>query len=488
MKPILAAFAIFFSFSCMSAPDSPSEAPAKNGDSVIQGLLNALNTKDPVQLKKFVLDNFTDPDQADARVSKLNPIVSRGAPFTVVRELSSEPGKKKALIKDRESIQLDLEVMLTNPPESKISGILLGPHREEAPPVEVKSFTTLQSLADRLQVEAKAPALGICRMINGKSEVAVAGTRTVGGTKVGSDEPWSIGSVGKPLCSTIIGHLVEQGKLSWDSKLLDLIPELVKGTDYQNITIQQLLQHRSGVASETRITPDLVDRVGRGESNPTKLRTKYALDILKRKPLTSPGSKFSYSNAGYVLLGVVAEKLTGKSYESLVKDWIFAPLGLKHSYTYADKLPLARPMGHGQMPDGVQPMDMAGLIEAMLAPAGGGMYMSLGDLAKFGDAHLQGLNGKDGLLKARTVQHLHMGNEQPAGPNVNYACGWGLEKHDGLETMHGHNGSNGTMYAQIGIFPKARMVVVSMMNMGSMPKNAAPSNAVLVVAKQNAKN
>lgn len=471
----------------MSAPDGPSKAPAKTSDSVIEGLIKALNTKDPVQLKKFVVDNFTDPDQADTRVSKLNPIVSRGAPFTFVRELSSEPGKIKALIKDRENIQLDLEVMLTSPREAKISGILLGPNREEAPPVEVNGFTTLQSLADRLQVEAKVPALGICQIVDGKSEVAVSGTRTVGGTKVGPDEPWSIGSIGKPLCSSVIGLLVEKGNLSWDSKLSAIIPEMVKGTDYSDVTIQQLLQHRSGVASETRITPDLVDRVGGGETNPTKLRTKYALDILKRKPMASPGSKFSYSNAGYVLLGVVAEKLTGKTYESLVKDWIFAPLGLKHSYTYADKLPSARPMGHGQMPDGVQPIDMSGLIEAMLAPAGGGMYMSLTDLAKFGDAHLKGLKGKDGLLKASTIQHLHSGNEQPAGQNLNYACGWGLEQHEGLETMHGHNGSNGTMYAQIGIFPKSELVVVSMMNMGSMAKMAPPVTAVLAVAKHGSK-
>ncbi len=124
---------------------------------------------------------------------------------------------------------------------------------------------------------------------------------------------------------------------------------------------------------------------------------------------------------------------------------------------------------------------MHGFIESRFAPAGGGIYCSAADLTKFGEMHMNGLNGKDGLLKAATIQRLHSGipedliAESPsdikpsyeAVPDARlYACGWGIEANPGIEIMHTHNGSNGTMRAQLAIFPKAGLVIAAFVNCG----------------------
>jgi hypothetical protein len=63
--------------------------------------------------------------------------------------------------------------------------------------------------------------------------------------------------------------------------------------------------------------------------------------------------------------------------------------------------------------------------------------------------HMKGMRGENGLLKSITVQRLHQGAPEEAGQSRAYACGWGIETPKGLETMHMHNGSNGTMRAQL---------------------------------------
>jgi CubicO group peptidase (beta-lactamase class C family) len=112
--------------------------------------------------------------------------------------------------------------------------------------------------------------------------------------------------------------------------------------------------------------------------------------------------------------------------------------------------------------------------------------MSVGDLALFGAAHLKGLRGQDGLLKATTVQHLHQGTPEQPGAQRLYACGWGIEDFPGIETMHTHNGSNGTFRSQLSIFPKANLVVASFVNRGGESEPSPPLQAVLAVARRYA--
>ena len=130
----------------------------------------------------------------------------------------------------------------------------------------------------------------------------------------------------------------------------------------------------------------------------------------------------------------------------------------------------------------------AGPLEYLMAPAGGGMFMATSDLARFGAEHLKGLRGKNGLLKADTVRRLHRGlPEHPGDLSFLYGCGWGIESNPGIETFHGHNGSNGTMRAQLAIFPKANIVAVAITNCGGEEEPSPALQVVLAIANRYAK-
>lgn len=250
---------------------------------------------------------------------------------------------------------------------------------------------------------------------------------------------------------------------------------------YRDATLEQIMHHRGGIPQELEFSEAQINRIVGSAKTPTEIRWNYALDLLSRDPIAEPGKRFAYSNGGYALLGIIAERTTHKPYETLVKDLVFKPLGLHRSFTGIDTLPATRPSGHVRGPKGWEEANFTGSMEFMFAPAGGGIYMSPADLARFGQAHLDGLHGSNGLLKAKTVQRLH---KALPGDGLDYACGWGVESFPGVETFHGHNGSNGTFRAQLCIFPKAGVVVAGFVNCGGESEPIPPLQAALAIARK----
>ena len=107
------------------------------------------------------------------------------------------------------------------------------------------------------------------------------------------------------------------------------------------------------------------------------------------------------------------------------------------------------------------------------------------DLARFGRAHLDGLNGRASFLKPETFKVLNTG--MPEGPGGNdYACGWVIGALPGTQMAHGHNGSNGTMVAELYLFPQSDLVVASVMNRGGEAQPSPPLQLVLAVAQRYA--
>jgi CubicO group peptidase (beta-lactamase class C family) len=256
---------------------------------------------------------------------------------------------------------------------------------------------------------------------------------------------------------------------------------------YEAVTLEQIMHHRGGIPEDPGMRKPQVDAILGGETDPVKMRERYARDILSRDPIARPGERFAYSNAGYALLAHIVELRLGKPYEQVVRDLVFTPLGLTHSYIAASTYPKDLPAGHVKGPEGLQPMNFRGPLEVLFAGAGGGIYMSVGDLAKFGAAHLAGLQGKDGYLEAATVARLHQSEPENESSGRRYACGWGIQSIPGLEPWHGHNGSNGTFRAELAVFPQANMVVAAVVNRGGESDPSPPLQAVLAIANRYAK-
>jgi CubicO group peptidase (beta-lactamase class C family) len=122
----------------------------------------------------------------------------------------------------------------------------------------------------------------------------------------------------------LILQLVEEGKLDLDGKLNEYLPEfIVKGGE--KITIHQLLTHTAGITGEWRI-PDLADIEKKYYS-----REKLLECINERDLVYKPGAGREYSNFGYALLGLVIEKVTGKSYDDVLTENICDPAGMKNT-------------------------------------------------------------------------------------------------------------------------------------------------------------
>jgi Tol biopolymer transport system component len=151
----------------------------------------------------------------------------------------------------------------------------------------------------------------------GKEHAATAGT-----SRPSADQRFRIGSVTKTFTATIVLQLVEEGKLRLESTLEDHVPGVVPRGD--EITVRQLLAHRSGLANVTAF-PAWMKQAERSSST----RPLGTLRFAGSHPLEfDPGSEYRYSNTNYIALGLVIEKASGHTYAQELERRILKPLGL----------------------------------------------------------------------------------------------------------------------------------------------------------------
>jgi len=466
-----------------TAQDTPATA-------LLARLFQAVNSKDKAKMEAFAAADC-DPGVPPAeRAQRLSRLAERGAPFKLIRVGRATESNLTGLMEDANGEQFNFVLNLTGSAAApRMMSLQLGPPEavDAKPPQDYTGWTDLRTLAAAIRIATECPAIGVALIRDGRAQAVTDGVRELGKPEtVGVDEPWSIGSIGKPLCSTIIGKLIEMGKLRFETTLAQAFPGIPMRPGYENVTLEQVMHHRGGIPEDLGMRRPQVDAIVGGETDPVKMRDRYVRDILARDPIAKPGERFVYSNAGYALLAHLAELQFGKPYEQVMRDVVFAPLGLDHSYIGAATYPKDFPAGHMPGPKGLEPVNFRGPLEILYAGAGGGLYMSVGDLAKFGAAHLAGLQGKDGYLKAATVVRLHQAEPEGGPDGRAYACGWGVQNRPGLEPWHGHNGSNGTFRAELAVFPAANMVVAAIVNRGGESDPSPPLQAVLAIAKRYA--
>jgi len=336
-------------------------------------------------------------------------------------------------------------------------------------PASNKSDSIQQILAKAVN-DGEAPGM-IAAIISGDSIIAIA---SAGERKVGSGIEFTIndvvhlGSCGKAMTSTMIATLVAEGKLSWDTKLIEVIPELKNKihTDYHKITLWKLLTHRAGIPKNLKdegafSTKEIKDR-----------RLKLVEDNLK-SPATNKMGEFLYSNFGYVIAACMAEQITGLSWESLMKKRLFGPLGMSSAgFGNPNKNnSVDQPWGHNKYLFKWHPSEA--YYDESIGPAGR-IYCSVNDWAKFISLWLTNENP---ILDRKYLDKL----TEPVG-NHYYAGGWGVAEHDWAKGVtFNHTGSNEIWFASVLVTPKlnrAFVVATNSCDFGSTP------NACLEIANQ----
>jgi D-alanyl-D-alanine carboxypeptidase len=207
-----------------------------------------------------------------------------------------------------------------------------------------------------------------------------------------------VGSITKTMVATVALQEIEAGTLSLDTKVNDVVPGLFPGQP--DITVEHLLSHRSGAQTATvellatRMT-DLSDWDQFLAAIGDDYTQQDHLDVVNALPwLFEPGTGFSYSNAGYVALGVVLEEVTGRELGELLEDRVFDEAGMRHT-SYPDDPGTKGPFMVGAMSTGGADVGGIGWVslhgfDPDVFDAAGAVVSTTGDLNRFAEALLSG--------------------------------------------------------------------------------------------------
>ena len=267
------------------------------------------------------------------------------------------------------------------------------------------------------------------------------------------DTKFRLGSITKQFTATVIMQLVEQGKIKLDAKLSDYLPDYRKDTG-SKVTIHHLLTHTSGIPSYTS-QPGFFENVSRNPYKVDEFVKKYASGDLEFEP----GSKYTYNNSGYFLLGAIIERVTGKPYEQVLKENIFDPLGMKNTgYDHHNTILPKRASGYSKTPDGYT---NAAYLDMSIPYAAGSLYSTVEDLY-LGDQALY----TDKVLSAQSKALMYK-------PFLDeYAYGWvvtnaSFKQNDQPVQMITHDGGINGFTTTIARFPKEKNLIVMLDNTGS---------------------
>lgn len=250
------------------------------------------------------------------------------------------------------------------------------------------------------------------------------------------DVKFRIGSITKQFTSMLIMQQVAKGTIKLDGRLSDYLPYYRKDTG-SKVTISQLLSHTSGIPSYTDAPNFFVD-VSRNPYGVEEFVKKYCSGDLQFEP----GSKFHYDNSGYFLLGAILEHVTGKTYETLLKENIFGPLGMKDSgYDHFADILSKRATGYEQDLGGVE---NAAYLDMSLPYAAGSLYSTVEDLYKWDQAlYTDKLISNDLKQKLFTPNLEHYGYgwdirtipaDEPGAGQTAISHGGGINGFNTLET------------------------------------------------------
>ncbi len=327
------------------------------------------------------------------------------------------------------------------------------------------------------------PALAAAVVKNGKiTAVGAVGTRRAGEKNpVTLNDRLHLGSDTKAMTSLMIAIFVEKGKLGWKTTLPEIFPELAEKMDsrLKTVTVEQLLSHTSGISPDKEEVFEAYGKSYEVDGNLDEMRYSIVRDWSTHPLESDPGSLFAYANMNYVIAGAILERLSGRTWEELMFEHIFVPLGLKSAGIgpQASMGKIDAPVGHS-LKDGQPKAFLTGPNgdgPAVLGPAGMA-HMSVLDFARW--AGWNAGEGKRGpaLVKPETLKKLHtpvvqtpeMKDVPPGTPrNGRYALGWGEVTVDWApHPLVQHSGSNMKNLTHIWLDPGNDFAMVVLTNIG----------------------
>jgi CubicO group peptidase (beta-lactamase class C family) len=344
------------------------------------------------------------------------------------------------------------------------AGTLSAQSRPVVPAPDLKAFDQYVARGVR---DWRVPGLAIAIV----KDDSVVFSRGYGVLELGKPAPvtehtrFAIGSTTKAMTSAALGMLVDEGKLRWEDRVIDHLPELRLYDPYatRELTVRDLLTHRSGLPGT-----DLLWARGDYTFPEMMRRLRHV------RPISSFRSQWTYQNVVYAIGGAVVAKVSGMPWEDFIRARIFRPLGMMESEPMVagiERRPnVATP--HAQIRDSVRQVPIRTTDPVASA---GSVWSSVSDMAKWMRFILDsGRVGTTRLLSLATFTELVTPQIRAAQgtypaltlskPHIfSYALGWFVQDYSG-ETVWMHTGSIDGMTALVGLLPDRRAGVFVLAN------------------------
>lgn len=324
------------------------------------------------------------------------------------------------------------------------------------------SHNALSDFVETAAAKFGIPGVAVGVWADGQQSYVCHGVTSIDNpVPVDRDTLYIMGSVTKTYTATTVMRLVAEGRVELDAPVRRYVPELQLADERAaaEVTVLNLLNHTSGL--DWRINVD----TGEGDD-------ALALEVAKlpeSKLIAPPGTRASYSQAGYDLAGRIIEMVTGLTYERAVASLLFEPLGLAHSFFARDDVMTRRfAVGHNLGEDGKLSIARPWRHWRSDNP-GAGLASSVADQLRWARFHLADGRAEGGVrvLPAEVLHRMKEPTVALRGSTLGDAFGicWFLRDVDGVRTV-GHGGSANGQFAELLLVPERNFAVVALSNDG----------------------
>jgi CubicO group peptidase (beta-lactamase class C family) len=334
------------------------------------------------------------------------------------------------------------------------------------------SSAQVDSVVNKALATFNVPGIAVGIVKDGKLIHAKGyGVRSIKGTaKVDEHTLFGIASNSKAFTAAALGMLVDEHKITWDTKVTDVISDFKMHESYvtQEMTIRDLITHRSGLglgAGDLMIWPD--------SSSVTKAQLIHNLRYLK--PTSSFRSQYDYDNLMFIVAGDIVTRVSGMPYEDFIESRIMKPLGMTETadswYRLKNKSNVID--GHALVGD---KLVAVGLSFSEVANAAGGIYSNITDMSKWVIAQINEGKYGDNLDKTLFSKAVHTEMWTPqtlikGGSPYNthfssYGLGWFLSDVNGYYQAT-HTGGLAGIVTQVTILPELKLGIIVLTNQQS---------------------
>src|SRR5437899_4138187 len=436
------------------AAAAQAEVPNTPATRQFRAWLDAFNSGDRSKLLAFLDKNY--PDHAKEIDGELRFRSMTGG-FDFKKAGDSEAAKLSGILKEHDSDQFARFTMEVDPAEPhhiiKFDlGAIARPAEFPIPRMsEEQALAALRTEIDR-QVAADRFASAVMVSKHGKPVFSKSYGLSDREKKTPNElnTRFRIGSMNKMFTAVSVLQLAQNGKIKLTAPLGENRPDYPNKDVATKVTIHHLLTHTGGTGDF--FGPEF-------DAHRLELRTlqDYVKLYGKRGLQFEPGSKWSYSNYGFLLLGVIVEKVSGQNYYDYVRDHVYAPAGMTSTGSLPEDQAVAqRSVGYTKFGGGEAWQPNTDTLPYRGTSAGGG-YSTVEDLQRFADAL-----AKQKLPDIHHTELLTTG-KMDTGNGDKYAYGF-MERTQGGVRNFGHGGGAPGMNGELAVYPQSGYVVTVLAN------------------------